>query len=141
MAGPHTGLDATPVPLRFRGQVTAQKLAELRRLLADWVSGAGLAEDTADAVVLSGYEALVNVVEHAYPGHGGLVELDASWMDNTMTVTVADHGRWRHAADTEGMSNPRGRGLVLIRGLSDRAVVDRSAHGTTVMMTWLFEDS
>jgi anti-sigma regulatory factor (Ser/Thr protein kinase) len=111
-------------------------LTALRRLLAGWASGQGLEVDTVHAIALSGYEALANVVEHAYGDQdGGAVELDAARVDRVVTVTVADHGQWRSARS----SGDRGRGLVLIRGLGSRSEVAGSEAGTTVTMTWLLE--
>lgn len=136
MAVPKQHTEPSPGPLRYRGQVTAQRLTSLRRLLAGWASGQGLEAGTVDAIALSGYEALANVVEHAYGDRdGGAVELDASRVDRVVTVTVTDHGRWRVARS----SGDRGRGLVLIRGLGSRSEVDGSADGTTVTMTWLLK--
>ena len=106
----------------------------MRRLLADWAAGEGLDEDTVDAIVLSGYEAMANTVEHAYREAGaGLVDVFADHADHVVTVTIADRGRWRTPpADPGG----RGRGLVLIHGLGTEARVASSAAGTTVTMTW-----
>lgn len=131
------GAESSPGSLCFRGRAGVQELASLRRMLAGWARGQGLEPDTVEAIVLCGYEALANVVEHAYGGRdGGDVELAASRADRVVTVTVVDHGRWRAARS----SGERGRGLVLIRGMASRAEVDSSANGTAVTMTWVLDE-
>lgn len=122
------------MPVLFSGAMSAARLGPTRRLLNDWATAQGLDDDTVHAIVLSGYEALANTVEHAYREDGhGLVELHAQRTDGVVTVVVCDHGRWR-APSTE--PNPRGRGLILIRGLGTHADVRHSPDGTTVSMTW-----
>ena len=82
--------------LHHSAHLSVSSLASTRRLLARWAAAAGLDSETAHAVVLSGYEALANVVEHAYGvTDGGVVELHATWVDREVTVVVVDHGRWQ----------------------------------------------
>lgn len=111
-------------------------LGPMRRVLTGWATGQGLDADMVHAVVLSGYEVLANSVEHGYREHGGAgpVELYASHADDMITLTVVDHGRWRTPPSDPGF---RGRGLDLVRGLSDDVEMTRTEHGTTVTMTWL----
>lgn len=124
--------------LHHRAHLTAGTLASVRRILADWAAAAGLDRDMVDAVVLSGYETLANSVEHAYSlAAGGVVELDAIRVGDAVTLTVTDHGRWQIPSSVPGN---RGRGLTIVRGLSDRADVAGTDGGTTVTMTWLLDD-
>lgn len=114
-------------------------LGPIRRLLTSWANGQGLDEDTVQAIVLSGYEALANSVEHGYREQsGGHVELYASRDDDVVTITVVDHGQWRTPPEHPGF---RGRGLDLVRGLSTRAEVVTSDYGTTVTMSWVLSES
>jgi serine/threonine-protein kinase RsbW len=95
-----------------------------------------LHEDTAEAVVLAADEAITNAVEHAYPlGTPGTVRLVATRppCGNGVAVLVQDHGYWRPVPVDPGF---RGRGLLLIHRLADRASVTDSLHGTTVRMCW-----
>jgi anti-sigma regulatory factor (Ser/Thr protein kinase) len=93
-------------------------------------------EDTVDDLTLAVYEALANVVDHAYattqtpgemrmwatvsPPHHGVRDL---------VVTVSDDGAWRRGQDPGW----RGRGLSLMRSLT-RASVLSGAAGTTVRL-------
>jgi serine/threonine-protein kinase RsbW len=118
----------------FSGDMSAARLGPARRLLNEWATARGLDADVVDAIVLSGYEALANTVEHAYRENGGgPVELHAQLTDDVVTIVVRDHGRWRAPA-TE--PTQRGRGLVLIRRLGTDADVRHSPDGTIVRMTW-----
>ena len=118
----------------FSGDMSAAGLGLARRVLNDWATAQGLDEDTVRAIVLSGYEALANTVEHAYrEDGGGPVELQAERTGDVVTVIVCDRGRWRPPT-TE--PTRRGRGLVLIHGLGTHADVDHSPNGTIITMTW-----
>ncbi len=123
----------------FDSVLSTDGLGPIRRLLTSWANGQDLDEDTVQAIVLSGYEALANSVEHGYREQGGgHVELYASRDDDVVTITVVDHGQWRTPPEHPGF---RGRGLDLVRGLSTRAEVVTSDHGTTVTMSWLLSES
>jgi serine/threonine-protein kinase RsbW len=118
----------------FSGEMSASRLGPARRLLSDWATAQGLDDDTVHAIVLSGYEALANTVEHAYREEGsGPVELHARRAGDVVTVVVHDKGQWRAPA-TE--PNSRGRGLMLIRALGTNTDVQHSPTGTIIRMTW-----
>jgi serine/threonine-protein kinase RsbW len=118
----------------FSGDMSASRLGPARRLLTEWATAQGLDEDTVHAIVLSGYEALANTVEHAYREEGGgPVELHARRNGDVVTVIVHDKGQWRAPA-TE--PNLRGRGLMLIRALGTNTDVQHSPNGTVIRMTW-----
>jgi serine/threonine-protein kinase RsbW len=115
---------------------TAERLAPLRRALADWATRIGVARHVIEDLVLATYEAMANVVEHAYRNcAGGLLDLRAraDRAHDTLTVTVTDHGQWRPPPLDRGR---RGRGLSLIRNLAERAEVRSTCRGTTVTMTY-----
>jgi serine/threonine-protein kinase RsbW len=118
----------------FSGDMSAARLGPTRRILNEWATARGLEADVVDAIVLSGYEALANTVEHAYREHGGgPVELRARLTGELVTIVVRDHGQWRAPATepTQG-----GRGLVLIRRLGTDTDVCHTPDGTIVRMTW-----
>ncbi len=50
------------------------------------------APDIVEAVGLTVTEAVANVVRHAYPDHAGIVELSATVEDESLVVTISDHG-------------------------------------------------
>lgn len=121
--------------LHHRVPARSHNATKLRHALTRWAHDVPLPEETRDAMALATYEAMINVVTHAYPGRGnGSMELSADVRGDTVDVTVTDHGRWRLPAPEPG---PRhGRGLPLIHALADSASVARGPRGTTVRMHW-----
>ncbi|WP_116112038.1 MULTISPECIES: ATP-binding protein [Amycolatopsis] len=117
------------VPARSRNATT------LRQALTQWANDVDLPEDTTDAMALAAYEAMINVVTHAYPAQAdGPLELSAELRGSEVDVTVADRGRWQPPAADPGPLH--GRGLPLIRALSERAEIAPGPQGTTVRMRW-----
>jgi anti-sigma regulatory factor (Ser/Thr protein kinase) len=115
---------------------TADQLPRIRHALTAWVQQIDVSADHVDAVVLATYEAMANVVTHAYPHHRGTFNIRAAYRPDQryVDIVVSDHGRWQPPSPS---SLPyRGRGLQLIRALAADATVDRSAQGTTVHMRW-----
>ncbi len=134
--GANLGRRATERVLRLRERVPALPdcATMLRQNLGAWLRELGVVADLVDAVVLATYEAMVNVVTHAYQGKPGVLDLMAEVANDVLTVTVTDYGRWQSPA--EEPSPEGGRGLTLIRGLADEASIVSTEHGTTVRMTW-----
>jgi serine/threonine-protein kinase RsbW len=129
--------DTAGEELRFRVPAVIERLHQLRRALVDWATRAGLTAEIVADLALAAYEAMANVVEHAYRGEhaGGLLDLHAHADPKlrTVTVTVTDFGRWRRPP--QGPSS-RGRGLALIQGLTQHTKISPSPEGTTVAMTY-----
>jgi serine/threonine-protein kinase RsbW len=91
--------------------------------------------EQAEALTLASYEALANVVTHAYPDGGGAFDLLARADADRIEVTITDHGQWHAPApDPLGL---RGRGLPLIHNLTDDAEITRGPEGTVVRLSWL----
>lgn len=113
----------------------------LRHRLRDWLGDHRLSPDACADVLLATYEAIANVVDHAYrdTAHDqqpGLVALTARLTDTAVTVTVSDHGTWRTVS---GEPSTRGRGLELIRRVARQVDVDSDAGGTTVTIRFARE--
>ncbi|MBO0877531.1 MAG: SpoIIE family protein phosphatase, partial [Pseudonocardia sp.] len=123
-----------PPPLRLEVAADAVQLAPIRRRLRAWLAGASVSPDTAADVVTAASEACTNSIEHAYRGRpDGRVTLIASVDEETgLSITVADTGTWKAPAADPGH---RGRGITMMRALTDTVEIDRGAGGTTVRMT------
>lgn len=128
-------LDPTLAPLICAGLLGEPgNLVAVRHQLESWASTTGLSASAVADLVLSGYEALANAAEHAYPSVLGPVDLVAvRTTDGRVLVTVGDRGRWRPPPADPGF---RGRGLLMIHALAHRVEVEQSPQGTTVYMEW-----
>jgi serine/threonine-protein kinase RsbW len=112
----------------------APQAAILRDVLAEWAREQGFPPDLADDLKLTAYEAMTNVVKHAYPdGTDNTMTVTAVREATAFTVTVADTGRWRDGARPDG-----GRGLPIIRAFAPEAAVTSTPTGTTVRLSWPF---
>jgi serine/threonine-protein kinase RsbW len=132
---PSSDVDPGVAPLLYVGtQASPAQLASVRQGLVKWVTGLGLPGNLVEDVVLAAYEGLINATEHAYTADPRRVDLVAGLMtDGRLLVTVRDYGRWRPPPADPGF---RGRGLMMIHNLPDRAEVSASADGTVVQMEW-----
>lgn len=110
-----------------------EQVDQLRRQLATWAAEAGLPLGRTQDMMLAAYEAMANVVVHAYPDQPGTLDLDAIRHDDRITVTVTDRGQWQ-PAPVPGLLH--GRGLPLIHTLADDAGFTTGPAGTVVEMTW-----
>lgn len=113
----------------------ADRLPELRHAVAQWVRRVGLSSERAAEVELAVYEALANVVEHAYRDNGTL-DLRAEYRPDPglVEISVGDRGSWQHSSQVPGPTG--GRGLVLMRRLADTVDIDTARTGTTVRFRW-----
>ena len=128
--------DHTAASLHHHGPASPELAARLRRQLIEWARNEGIPADTTYDIGLACYEAMANTVTHAYPaGTVGPLELHARLDPATLVVTVADRGRW---GEEQGGADADlgGRGLELIRKLTEDAQVQRGEYGTTVRMSW-----
>jgi PAS domain S-box-containing protein len=108
------------------------RLTDMRRRLTNWLGSAGVAQSLTADIVLVVNEALSNCAEHAYRGRApGIMRLEATRDDGHVQIKVADSGSWKTPPADPGT---RGRGILLMRALSEHVVVDGSAEGTTVSM-------
>jgi len=126
-----------PFPsLAIELDASAAQLANMRYQLNAWLREAAVPENLAADVVLSVNEACANSIEHAYRGHQrGTVRVEAHCDGARVRVRIVDSGSWKPAPP---VSDNRGRGLQLIRAVSDWINLDCTASGTTVEMTFRF---
>ena len=121
-----------PAPLRIESEAVAAQLVTIRHRLAAWLRTIDVPRQLAADVVLVANEACTNCVEHAYrehPSHPGALQLEATVADGQILMRVTDGGSWKTPAADPGNS---GRGLVLMRALSDTMEIDNATTGTAV---------
>ena len=115
-----------------RAFATHDELVRVRDGLTSWLEALGAGPEDVLAVALAAWEAIDNVAEHAYVGQARgelsvVAELDAT---GSVEVVVADQGCWRAP---EGQVTG-GRGLTLMRVVTDAVDIDRGSAGTRVRL-------
>jgi serine/threonine-protein kinase RsbW len=112
------------------------RLNEIRHRLTSWAETANLPPEQIEAVTLASYEALANVVDHAYekpPRRWRDLCLEAEIESDTIVVTISDHGHWLPPATDPGA---RGHGLMLMGKLSNSLSINKTDGGTVVRLCW-----
>lgn len=115
-------------------------VAQTREQFSRWLQDYFDVDQTRSSdMVLALNEALANAAEFAYlhAEHPGTVDVQARYQPDgeLLAVRVSDRGVWRVHDEGPRPLN-RGRGIPLMRALSDRAVIETSATGTNVSLEW-----
>jgi serine phosphatase RsbU (regulator of sigma subunit)/anti-sigma regulatory factor (Ser/Thr protein kinase) len=119
---------ADTLTAKFPAEVDSIPL--MRRMLVRWLDQMGATAADTDDLSLAAAEAAANAIEHAYGLEPGVVELRA-WTENGKVILcISDFGNWRLPRGAH-----RGRGLLLMEGLTDAVEVHRSDEGTTVELS------
>jgi GAF domain-containing protein/anti-sigma regulatory factor (Ser/Thr protein kinase) len=120
-----------PVDERLSGTWPAEKdvLVDVRLVLRRWLHAHGADEGESYDIVVACQEACANAVEHAYGPGPRSFDLQATFVDGRVIVTVRDHGRWRPPRGTH-----RGRGLAMMRALMEHVEVTHTDEGTVVVL-------
>ncbi|MFD6162686.1 SpoIIE family protein phosphatase [Nocardia sp. NPDC060256] len=148
-----------PAPLRLEVPAHADELAALRRTLKAWLAAAAVPHDLASDLVAAANEACSNSIEHAYrngavptgrpestdrsmgrvaralrdpAGDTNRVELTATCNTETVVITVEDTGSWKPRSADPGY---RGRGIDMMRALTEELDIDHTGPGTRVRMS------
>ena len=119
---------ATSLSAEFPAEIESIPL--MRRMLARWLAEAGATRADIDDLMLAAAEAAANSIEHAYGLQRGIFELCARPTDDGVLVSISDQGNWRAPRGTN-----RGRGLLLMEGLTDAVEVIQGDGGTTVELS------
>jgi anti-sigma regulatory factor (Ser/Thr protein kinase) len=135
-----TSVDGPTLFRRHRLRADASTVGQARIEFARWLQDRlGLTTACRTDLVLAVNEALANAAEHAYASDSdiGSMDVDAHYdaARDTLTVSVEDHGRWR-ATRPDTAPRTRGRGIRLMRELANDIVINTTAAGTRVNMTW-----
>jgi PAS domain S-box-containing protein len=117
-------------PLVIEIDAAADNLSDTRHQLSAWGRSAAIREELIADIVLAVNEACANSIEHGYRGHEpGKVRVEAENDGARVRVRIIDTGSWKPAPADPGC---RGRGLLLIRAVSDWLELDCTPSGTTV---------
>ncbi|MFM7719179.1 MAG: SpoIIE family protein phosphatase [Actinomycetota bacterium] len=118
-------------PLRFELSLppVPASVGAFRSAFADWLDGAGVGEGDARDLTLAVSEACSNAVEHGGLPGAEVVLVAEIWGEEAV-VSVRDGGRWRPPS----LRPDRGRGLQILRSVTDAIDVRRRPGGTEVRM-------
>ena len=106
-----------------------EALVLARRSVSQWLAGCHAGRKEAYELSVACGEACANAIEHAYPPGDAAFHLDARCGEAGVEITVTDAGKWRSARYEN-----RGRGLDLMRALTDELDVTTTEYGTAVRM-------
>ena len=121
-------------PLTIEKVVTADQLTDIRHQLAVWMRAATIPDDRVADIVLAVNEACANSIEHGYRGRKpGRVRVEGENDGARIHLRVIDSGSWKPTPADPGV---RGRGLLLIRAVSDWLEMECTPTGTTVDMSF-----
>jgi serine/threonine-protein kinase RsbW len=128
-AAPHVHITPPAVPAEMPG---------VRAGLRRWAQSVEMGADQAEDMVLAADEAVANAIEHAYvtaDGRpGGIVVFAGRLSSGTAVhVVVSDKGRWRPPSADSGF---RGRGVSMMKMLTDHFDLHHDESGTTVWLCW-----
>ena len=78
-------------------EATPHNARQLRARFQQWLQTLGAPAALVDDLTLAIYQALANVVEHAYPSDhpDPLMHLHARVQRHQVLIIISDHGRWR----------------------------------------------
>jgi anti-sigma regulatory factor (Ser/Thr protein kinase) len=124
-------LQTNEVPAELRLQLPARPtvLADVRSALRRWLVDRGASQEELTEITIAVSEACANAVEHAYSPTPQTFEVLATAEADEVTVTVRDQGHWRPPRGEN-----RGRGLTIIGAAMGDVDVNRTDHGTEVVM-------
>jgi anti-sigma regulatory factor (Ser/Thr protein kinase) len=122
--------------LTARLPADVESIPLMRRMLGRWLSEAGATPAEADDLSLAASEACANAIEHAYGPGPGILEVNASMSAaGEAVVAIRDFGSWRAPR-----GHNRGRGLMLMQGLTDSVEVIQRDEGTTIQLSRRLEE-
>ncbi|WP_328400280.1 SpoIIE family protein phosphatase [Nocardia sp. NBC_00403] len=147
-----------PAPLRLDVPANPDQLSAMRRSLKAWLAAAAVPHDLASDLIAAANEACSNSIEHAYRDgelsvsrpvrstdasmgratgatdapDAGRVQLTAECDTQTVVIVVTDAGTWKPRSADPGY---RGRGIDMMRALTEELEIDHTGPGTTVRMS------
>jgi PAS domain S-box-containing protein len=105
-------------------------LRSLRRFLARWLTEAGAEPDEVQDIVLAANEAWQNALEHGTGFARTTVDVELDRTGDVVSIIVRDAGcREQRPADPD-----RGRGIEMMRALTDDVTLELAPQGSTVRL-------
>jgi serine phosphatase RsbU (regulator of sigma subunit)/anti-sigma regulatory factor (Ser/Thr protein kinase) len=121
--------EALPDELELTMPAEPESAPLLRRIMRRWTREHGASEDESEELTMACGEACANAIEHAYPPDARSFRVEGTMENEEIVIRVRDWGQWRPPRGTH-----RGRGMVLMEGLTDSVDVESGEAGTTVTL-------
>jgi anti-sigma regulatory factor (Ser/Thr protein kinase) len=118
----------SPDVLNLSVPATRDRIAAARASLRGWLTPRQVPPLLIDDVLLAASEALTNAAEHGHSFDGSLVEVTLGVVEGGLWLTVTDTGAW---GSPHAMAD-RGRGIAIIRAVSQEVAIETTATGTTI---------
>jgi anti-sigma regulatory factor (Ser/Thr protein kinase) len=130
---PKNGNGASSVTVaRWSYLAVPASLPRVRGDVTDFAEAIGTSKRTLEGVRLASTEAAANIVEHAYDGAPGPIDVAASLDVDTMTLVISDHG---HGLAFGNEKPGLGLGFIWMAWFSDSlSLVASPAGGLEVRM-------
>jgi anti-sigma regulatory factor (Ser/Thr protein kinase) len=137
---PNERLAVEDASLDLRLPARPETLRAVRQVAVDFARGLGADEECVQAVAVAVNEAATNAVVHGYRGgRDGPIRLAASSSRGRMVITLFDDGVGADAPTRNG--DDVGRGLPLMRALSESVEMWRGPRGTRVQLSFCLRRS
>lgn len=107
-----------------------RSLALLRRVLHRWLAEVGADRDEVNELVMAANEAWQNALEHGTGLARTTIDVELEARGGEVVMAVRDAGR----RDREPSDPDRGRGIKLMRALTDDVLLDLGPHGSAVRL-------
>jgi anti-sigma regulatory factor (Ser/Thr protein kinase) len=117
--------------LELRLQARPEVVPVLRDHIRAWLEDAGASNREIFDILIATTEAFANAVEHPHEPTSHLVDVEGSFTDGCVTISIHDYGTWQSDA---ARKEDGGLGLAMIEALMDAVQVECDADGTTVTM-------
>jgi serine/threonine-protein kinase RsbW len=118
----------SPDVLTLSVPATRDRIAAARASLRGWLTPRHVPAMLIDDVLLAASEALTNAAEHGHSFDGSPVAVSLGVLDARLWLTITDTGAW----GTPHAMADRGRGIAIIRAVSQEVAIETTASGTTV---------
>lgn len=120
----------TAPSLRLRFPARPESAFLLRQRLALWLDDVDAGSDDVFALSLAASEAFSNGVEHPHQPTRSFIEIDVSFVERVVTITIRDSGSW----GGKRLREDGGYGFRLMRHLMDEVEVTARPEGTSIML-------
>lgn len=138
------GIENKGVPKEFKGGHEIGK--SVSEFIGDSIKDLNFDEKESYGILLAVDEAVANIIDHAYQGKGGKVEIGVKRTEDKLIIKIRDTGKpfnpekVKKYKPEDQSKNPqiRGRGLFLIKSLMDEVNFEFTPEGNILTLIKVF---